>query len=97
MEILVHQLFRVGLGAAAIALIWLGVDSIRQTREMQRNGKAWNLLGMTPWYSYFMTDDRMRDLTIINHNFIVAGFAILAGIGAAMLLAVDLIGTNSVL
>ena len=93
---MVHQLFRVGLGAAAIALVWLGLDSIRQTREMQRNGKVRNLLGLTPWYSYFMTDDRMRDLTIINHNFVVAGFAILAGIGAAIMLAVDLMGTNTV-
>ena len=96
MEILVHQLFRVGLGAAAVALIWLGVDSIRQTRAMQRNGKVRNLLGLTPWYSYFMTDDGMRDRTIISHNFVVAGFAILAGIGAAMMLAVDLMSTNTV-
>ncbi len=31
-----HQLFRIGLAAAAIVLIWVGIGTIRRTREMQQ-------------------------------------------------------------
>ena len=91
-----HLFFQIGLAAAAIVLIWLGIDSIRRTRRMQRTGiNIRNLLGMKPWYSYFVPDERVREITIINHNYIVAFGAILAGIGAALILLIDFTGPNA--
>jgi hypothetical protein len=82
-----HQLFRIALGAAAIFLIWVGIDTFRRTREMQRTRiDVRNLLGLRPWYNYFLTDERMRQNAIIAHNFLAAVAAILAGVGAALIL-----------
>jgi len=96
MHTLLHTVFRIGLGAAAIGLIWLGVDIIRRTRQMQRTrNNVRNLLGLRPWYNYFITDGRMRQNAVITHNFLAAASAILAGIGAALVLLHDLTGPNS--
>jgi hypothetical protein len=95
MHPLLHALFRIALGAAAIGLISLGVDIIRRTRQMQRTGNVRNLLGLRPWYNYFITDERMRQSAISAHNFLAAASAILAGIGAALVLLRDLTGPNS--
>jgi hypothetical protein len=86
MQPLLHLLFRIGLGAAAIGLIFLGVDTIRRTREMQRTGNVRNLLGLKPWYNYFISDERLRQNAIITHNFLAATSAILAGLAAALIL-----------
>jgi hypothetical protein len=47
-------------------------------------------LGLTPWYTFLMRDDRVRDIAIINHNYLVAFAAMLTGIGAGMILFFDL-------
>jgi hypothetical protein len=97
MQPLFHLLFRIGLGAAAIGLIWLGVDTIRRTGEMQRTrNNVRNLLGLKPWYNYFISDERQRQNSTITHNFLAAASAILAGIGAALILLHDLTGPNAV-
>jgi hypothetical protein len=88
-------LFRFGLGAAAVVLILVGIGTIRRTREMQRTGNARNLFGLKPWYNHFISDDRMRQNAIITHNFLAAASAILAGIGAALILLHDLTGLNA--
>jgi hypothetical protein len=95
MQPLLHLLFRIGLGAAAIGLIGIGVDTIRRTREMQRSRNVRNLLGLRPWYNYFISDERVREKVIISHNYIAAASAILAGIGAALILLHDLTGPNA--
>jgi hypothetical protein len=87
MQTLLHALFRIGLGIAAIVLIWVGVDTIRRTREMQRTrSNVRNLLGLRPWYNVFLTDERKRQNAIITHNFLAAASAILTGVGAALIL-----------
>jgi len=86
MQPLFHLLFRIALGAAAIGLISLGVDTIRRTREMQRTGNVRNLLGLRPWYNYFISDERKRQNAIIAHNYLAAASAILTGIGAGLIL-----------
>jgi hypothetical protein len=96
MEVVLHSSFRIAFGAAAIGLIWLGVDTIRRTRQMQRTRNVRNLLGLRPWYNYFITDERMRQSAIITHNFLAAASAILAGIGAALVLLHDLTGPHTV-
>ena len=94
---LLHLLIRVGLGVTAIVLIWVGIDTIRRTREMQRTrGNVRNLLGLKPWYNYFISDDRKREKAIISHNFVAAAVAILAGIGTALILLHDLTGPMAV-
>jgi hypothetical protein len=55
-----------------------------------------NLLGLKPWYNYFISDERQRQNAIITHNFLAAASAILAGIGAALILLHDLTGPNAV-
>jgi hypothetical protein len=75
---MLHLLIQIALAAAALILIWLGIDSFRRTREMRKTGRnVRNLLGMTPWYSYFIADEAMREKVIINHNYIVAMAAIM--------------------
>jgi len=73
MHPLLHALFRIALGAAAIGLISLGVDIIRRTRQMQRTGNVRNLLGLRPWYNYFITDERMRQSAISAPQFLGGG------------------------
>ena len=91
MQPLFHLLFRIALGAAAIGLISLGVDTIRRTREMQRTGNVRNLLGLRPWYNYFVSDERKQQNAIITHNYLAAASAILTGIGAALIVLHDLV------
>jgi hypothetical protein len=87
MQTLLQLLFRIGLGVAATVLIGVGVDTIRRTRQMQRTRvDVRNLLGLRPWYNVFLTDERKRQNAIITHNFLAAASAILAGIGAALIL-----------
>lgn len=95
MQALLQLLFRIGLGIAAVGLIWVGVDTIRRTRQMQRTRNVRNLLGLRPWYNYFITDERKRQSAIITHNFLAAASAILAGIGAALVLLHDLTGPHT--
>jgi len=97
MHPLLQLLFRIGLGIAAIVPIWVGIDTIRRTRQMQRTRvNVRNLLGLRPWYNVFLTDERKRQSAIIMHNFLAASSAILAGIGAALILLHDLTGPHTV-
>jgi hypothetical protein len=96
MQPLLQLLFRIGLGVATIVLIWVGLDTIHRTRQMQRTRNVRNLLGLRPWYNYFITDERKRQSAIITHNFLAAASALLAGIGAALILLHDLTGPHTV-
>jgi uncharacterized membrane protein YfcA len=96
MQPLLHLLSRIGLGAATIVLLSVGVYTIRRTRQMQRTrNNVRNLLGLKPWYNYFISDERMRENAIITHNFLAAASAILAGVGAALILLHDLTRPNA--
>ena len=90
------MILRIGLGVAAILLVSVGIDTIRRTRDMQRTrSNVRNLLGLRPWYNFFLTDGRRRENAIIAHNFLAAASAIVAGIAAALMLLHDLTGPKS--